>query len=42
MNEYAGRHNVRDMDTLDQMRDVVAGLVGKRLLWRDLTDKEAA
>ena len=41
-NEYAGRHNLRDMDTLDQMRDVVAGLVGKRLLWRDLTDKEAA
>ena len=36
VNEYAGRHNIRDMDTLDQMRDVVAGLVGKRLLYREL------
>ena len=37
VNEYAGRHNIRDMDTLDQMRDVVAGLVGRRLMWKDLT-----
>ena len=39
VNEYAGRHNIRDLDTLEQMRDVVAGLVGKRLLYRDLTAK---
>ena len=37
VDEFAGRHNIRDRDTLDQMADVVAGLVGKRLLYRDLT-----
>ena len=36
VNEFAGRHNVRDFDTLDQMASVVAGLVGKRLMYRDL------
>ena len=35
--EFAGKHNVRDRDTLDIMRHVVAGLVGKRLMYRDLT-----
>ena len=39
VNEYAGRHNIRDMDTLHQMRDVVAGLAGRRLMWKDLTAK---
>ena len=34
--EFAGRHNVRDADTIDQMASVVAGLVGKRLMYRDL------
>ena len=34
--EFAGRHNVRERDTVDQMRNVVAGAVGKRLLYRDL------
>ena len=34
--EYAGRHNLRDKDTLDQMRDLVAGMVGKRLTYKDL------
>ena len=37
VNEFAGRHNIRDLDTIDQMHEVVAGLVGKRLLYRDLT-----
>ena len=36
VNEFAGRQNIRDKDTIDQMRDVVCGLVGKRLLYRDL------
>ena len=36
VNEFAGRHNIRDLDTIDQMRSIVAGLVGKRLLYRDL------
>ena len=32
----AGRHNVRERDTVDQMAAVVAGMVGKRLMYRDL------
>ena len=36
VNEFAGRHNMREMDTIDQMRHVVAGMVGQRLLYRDL------
>ena len=34
--EFAGRHNVRQADTIEQMRNVVAGMVGKRLMYRDL------
>ena len=34
--EFAGRHNVRESGTLVQMRDTVARLVGRRLLYRDL------
>ena len=34
--EFAGKHNIRDSDTLCQMRDTVAGLVGRNLLYRDL------
>lgn len=36
INEFAGRHNMRELDTIDQMRHVVAGLIGRRLLYRDL------
>ena len=36
VNEFAGRHNLREMDTIDQMRHVVAGLIGKRLMYRKL------
>ena len=35
--EFTGRHNVREADTIDQMREVVAGMVGKRLRYSDLT-----
>ena len=34
--EFAGRHNVRDQDTLHQMALLAAGLDGKRLRYRDL------
>lgn len=34
--EFSGRHNIRDRDTIDQMRNIVAGMVGKRLMYRDL------
>ena len=36
VNEFAGKHNIRDKDTIDQMRHLVAGLVGKRLMYSDL------
>ena len=34
--EFSGRHNIRNSGTLDQMRDTVARLVGRSLLRRDL------
>ena len=34
--EFAGRHNARGLDTIDQMKAVVLGLEGKRLRYRDL------
>ncbi len=34
--EFAGKHNIRESGTLVQMRDTVARLVGRRLLLRDL------
>ena len=36
VNEFCGRRNSRDLDTIDQMTAVVLGLVGKRLQCRDL------
>ena len=34
--EFAGRHNSRPLDTVDQMRATAQGLVGKRLQYREL------
>ena len=34
--EFAGRHNVRDRDTGDQMTGLVVGMDGKRLRYADL------
>ncbi len=34
--EYAGRHNFREKDTIEQMAEVVAMSVGKRIMYRDL------
>ena len=36
VNEFAGRHNIRKMDTGDQMRHVVAEMIGKRLMYKEL------
>ena len=36
INEFAGRHNMRDLDTVAQMSALVRGMVGKRLRYRDL------
>ena len=35
--EFAGRHNIRDQDTIDQMAQVVDGMGGKRLTYDTLT-----
>lgn len=34
--EFAGRHNLRSADTIDQMRAMVRGMEGKRLRYREL------
>ena len=36
VDQFAAKHNVREADTVDQMASVVAGMVGKRLMYRDL------
>ena len=36
VHEFTGKHNIRESGTLAQMRDTVAGLVGRNLLYRDL------
>ena len=34
--EFAGRHNARERDTLDQMGQIVRGMVGRRPRYADL------
>ena len=36
IDEFCGRHNVREADTIDIMATFAAGMVGKRLRYRDL------
>ncbi len=36
VSEFAGRQNIRELDTLSQLQHVVAARVGKRLTYRDL------
>ena len=38
VHEFAGKHNLRDMDTVAQMAVVAAGLIGKRLMYRQLIE----
>ena len=38
--EFAGRHNDRPLDTIDQMKAMVRGMEGKRLRYADLTANE--
>ena len=38
--EFAARHNIRDLDTLEQMMLLTLGMAGKRLRYRDLVDGE--
>ena len=37
VDEFAGRHNVRNADTIKQMEGLVTGMIGKRLRYEDLT-----
>ena len=37
VDEFSGRHGLREQDTITQMQNVVAGMVGKRLIYRELT-----
>ena len=34
--EFAGRNNIRDLDTIDQMTMLARGMIGKRLRYTDL------
>lgn len=34
--QFAGKHNIRELDTIDQMAEVVRGMVGKRILYAEL------
>ena len=36
VDEFAGRHNLRELDTLEQMRRVAVGLIGQRIRYTDL------
>ena len=36
VNEFTGRHNVRPLDTMEQMEEVARGMEGKRLRYADL------
>ncbi len=36
VNEFAGRCSIRDVDTVKQMQSVVAGMIGKRLMYKEL------
>ena len=36
VDEFAGRHNIREADTMAQMQAVVTRMVGKRIMYHDL------
>ncbi|MCY4431110.1 MAG: hypothetical protein OXC11_12065 [Rhodospirillales bacterium] len=35
VNEFARRQSMRDLETANQFRSVIAGMIGERLMWRD-------
>ncbi len=39
VNEFAGRHNIRPLDTDKQMARVADGMIGKRLTYRELVQE---
>ncbi len=40
VNEFAGRHRIRDKDTIEQMCLLARGMIGKRLRYEDLIEGE--
>ncbi|MCY4674714.1 MAG: IS1595 family transposase [Bacteroidetes bacterium] len=36
VDQFAGKHNLRRLDTIDQMSQIVLGMSGKRLTYKDL------
>ena len=36
VDEFSGRHNLRDLDTIDQMRVLVMAVFDRQLMYRDL------
>ena len=36
VDEFAGRHNIRELDTIIQMNSMVAGMIGRRLMYKNL------
>ena len=36
VDEFSGRHNIREQDTANQMAFIAKGFIGKRLRYRDL------
>ena len=36
VNEFTGRHNIRNLDTVDQMESLARSMAGKRLKYREL------
>ena len=39
VDEFAGRHDDRPLDTIQQVQRIMAGMVGKRLRYEDLIAK---
>ena len=35
VDEFSGRHGIREQDTITQMQSIVAGMVDKRLRYQD-------
>ncbi len=38
--EFSGRHNIRELDTIDQTESIVKNIEGKRLKFEDLVSGE--
>ena len=36
VHEFSGRHNIREQDTVEQMRSIARGLIGKQLPYAEL------